>query len=1384
MKQFLFTLFLSITLVAFNRVNASEINDEHIVMRGERPPVNLNSLTTSDYDAGKIYLKFKAEYADLIKSGFSLDENNHVKTGLTTLDDLNQQYLAGNYRQLIQTVYNSGQKSHQFIQRHEAWGFHLWFEVDLAEDADILEVVEAYQSNPAIELAEPIYKKVLYDMPDGSNENESLPQIKLNKSGSERYTPNDPLLGAQWHYNNTGANGGTTGKDISLFDAWDIEKGHSDVIVAIVDGGIQTDHEDLAGNMWSGVGYNFVDDNSTIIPHSHGTHVAGTVAAETNNTTGVAGVAGGSGSDDGVRLMSCQVFTDDSNGGFAEAMIYAADNNAAISQNSWGTSPPGTYNTLVLDAIDYFNINGGGNVLDGGITIFAAGNNNADDTYYPGYYSGVLVVAATNNKDERSYYSNYGDYIDISAPGGETNTVGAAGVASTYTDNQYLYLQGTSMACPHVSGVAALIASYAHRNGVTLKNDDVFQILKETADDHYAENPAFTGKLGTGRLNAHAALLATNNYFSPTALTPDRYFDFDGTMQGWYSVATTGNKNFVWTNQGGQFGGQISSASADNGYVILNNLNEGYIGPSPNAAALYSPVFDLTGTTDLYFTFDHKAKQLGQGFNPPFPNMSLKLEASNDGFASNVQEMWSYDFPNTAHLIVEGTQSVDISSLANSANIQFRFNYAGGGGYWWLIDDVSISSLPTPTYSLAEGYITDQAVFISNFNDYPSGTNIYYTLDGTTPSAGSTLYNNTNGIPLQNMIDPVTIYAIAINGTNESGIGSASYYFTIEVADIATLRTMAQDGTKYKLTGEAILTFQTSNRNAKYIQDATGAILIDDNSGIITTSYDIYDGITGITGTLSTYQNMLQFIPVTDPGSATSTGNTVTPVEVTLANLDNTYQAKLVKIIDVSNSETGNYVSGHNYSISDPSGSGVLRTAYSDLNYIGTPISEDPQDIIGVVLQYQSSIQLVPRSLSDFTSLITFYFRGPSSMDNNPFNPQIWGPFNGWSVAATMTYDNTLEWWKTIVNVGDASAVITYQSRFSQGGAIKYQKAFGDFSANPTFTTTTGEIWIDAGDDASFTWDGNDFYLAQDKITETQPLTSEPANHVTNIAATADSETQISLTWSDSDAAYYLIKGSPVGYGDITAPIDGTAEADGALVKNVASGAQSHQFTGLNAETSYYFKIFPYNGTDATINYKTDGSVPEATATTDEAPATPIAWINEIHYDNVSGDVNEMVEIVIKNPGDYDLSKFQVNLYNGSGGTSYDSETIDNLVTGSSVGAYTFYSWSTVMQNGAPDGLALSYDGSLIQFLSYEGTFTATDGPANSIESTDIGVSETGSTTVGHSLQLSGAGIAYDEFVWEEPATATPGALNNNQFLLYETVWTGASTTDWNTATN
>jgi subtilisin family serine protease len=468
------------------------------------PFIDIYMVPDSAIVPGHVWIRLSPELSGQLQR-LEHENGDLASFGIAELDELNRQFEVSRISQLF---YSPGHRS-EFAQRHQEWGLHLWYEISFASKADIREIVMAYRGlKGSVEWAEPEYRKVLYEAVAGQNPE---PTETL-----DRWTPNDPYYSSQWHYNNTGQSpGGTVDCDIDLPEAWDLEKGHQDVIVAVIDGGIQTTHPDLNNNIWSGVGYNFVNNNSTINPEDHGTHVAGTIAAENNNSTGVSGIAGGNGTTKGVSLMSCQVFDGNDQGGFDDAPVWAADNGAAISQNSWGYQYPDVYNQSELTAINYFNANGGGSVLDGGITIFAAGNDEAEGNFYPGCYSGAFSVAATNNQDEKSYYSNWGTWVDISAPGGELIYYYTTGIRSTVTGNGYDWYQGTSMACPHVSGAAASIISYAHRNGITLTSTQLKTILQSTADDHYPENPGYTGKLGAGRLNLYNALLAVQPPLNP-----------------------------------------------------------------------------------------------------------------------------------------------------------------------------------------------------------------------------------------------------------------------------------------------------------------------------------------------------------------------------------------------------------------------------------------------------------------------------------------------------------------------------------------------------------------------------------------------------------------------------------------------------------------------------------------------------------------------------------------------------------------------------------------------------------------------------------------------------------------------------------------------------
>lgn len=479
----------------------------------------------ADVEKGLLRIKVSESLARQLEQARLVRTSSDVLlTGIESLDQVASQYKVRGLRRVFR-------EAGVFEAKHRRHGLHLWYEVEMDKASSVFDAVSAYDVLQVVERAEPVYKKAII----GSENKNYGPVVVKDINKAKRLTlpgaSNDPLLGQQWHYNNTGQTGGTPGADIKLFQAWGLTTGNPNVVVAITDGGVQVNHPDLAANVWVNTdeipgnnidddnngfvddinGYGFGDNTGNIAPDPHGTHVGGTIAAVTNNGIGVAGVAGGSGSGDGARIMSLAAFGANSTGGFAETYVYGADNGAVISQNSWGYTSPGVFEQAVLDGIDYFIAEAGtdanGNQvgpIKGGLVIFAAGNSNADAQWYPGFYAPTLAVSGLNHKDMKSWYTNFGTWVDIGAPGGETNTVNNQGVLSTLSGSQYGFFQGTSMACPHVSGLAALVISRFGGSGVTPQA--IRTRLMQTTDNVDGINPNFAGKLGVGRINAFAAL--------------------------------------------------------------------------------------------------------------------------------------------------------------------------------------------------------------------------------------------------------------------------------------------------------------------------------------------------------------------------------------------------------------------------------------------------------------------------------------------------------------------------------------------------------------------------------------------------------------------------------------------------------------------------------------------------------------------------------------------------------------------------------------------------------------------------------------------------------------------------------------------------------------
>ncbi|HTJ49679.1 MAG TPA: S8 family serine peptidase, partial [Cyclobacteriaceae bacterium] len=489
---------------------------------------------TDSFEQGKLRIKVSEQLAQQLENAsLKATANKIVLTGIQSIDNISQQFKVNGISRVFRPA-------GQFEARHRRYGLHLWYEIQMDKASSVLDALGAFKQVSLIEKTEPVFKKAII----GSENKNYGPRVVPTPTQSPTLSgaSNDPFLGSQWHYNNTGQTGGTAGADIKLFQAWAIQTGRPEVIVAVTDGGIQVNHPDLAANIWVNTdeipgnniddddngyiddinGYGFGDNTGTIAPDQHGTHVGGTIAATTNNGVGVAGIAGGSGTGDGARLMSCAAFGANNSGGFAETYVYGADNGAVISQNSWGYTSPGVFEQAVLDGIDYFIAEAGkdnnGNQIGpmkGGIVIFAAGNDNNNSQHYPGFYAPTLSVSGTNHMDKKAWYSNFGDWVDIAAPGGETNTVSQQGVLSTLSNNQYGFFQGTSMATPHVSGVAALIVSAFGGPGLT--PDMVRGRLVQTTDNIDAVNPGFEGLLGSGRLNAFAAL-QQNDHVAPDSI--------------------------------------------------------------------------------------------------------------------------------------------------------------------------------------------------------------------------------------------------------------------------------------------------------------------------------------------------------------------------------------------------------------------------------------------------------------------------------------------------------------------------------------------------------------------------------------------------------------------------------------------------------------------------------------------------------------------------------------------------------------------------------------------------------------------------------------------------------------------------------------------------
>jgi hypothetical protein len=484
---------------------------------------------------------------------------------------------------------------------------------------------------------------------------------------------------------------------------------------------------------------------------------------------------------------------------------------------------------------------------------------------------------------------------------------------------------------------------------------------------------SFSDFIGTGFLpNPSVGQLHSGNW-KVTGMS-----DGDGTFDGTHISGDFARGN----SSGGVTTGGVYAFSVGSGVTILG-VQTGSSDFAPGAFTLR--LENSTGNTIEYLDVSYDIYY----YNDQDRSSSFNFAFSIDDIDYTQVNAIDFTTPEVADVSptwvkVERSTLLSGLSLENGEFIFLRWNSddVGGSG---SRDEFGLTNIevlpaeapviPAPVFSVSpDNYFEDQFVFISNLDDYSETVEIRYTTNGDDPDGTSSLYDDIVGIYLEDGNGPITLKAIAIEGSNESQISTAVYTFPLNVANIQALRAQPTGTTIYRVDNEATFIGGTSFRNTKYFQDDSGfGIQIDDPPPTITTTYEIGDNVAELIGTLGIFQGQLQFTPSADPGSPVSIGNIITPLVRTLDALNFDDQSRLVKVYDVE-FEDGDGINlfgggGFSTNITDPSlvgFTGWFRNVIGESDITGSVIPDASVNITGIIQQNNNGFNLAARSLSDF----------------------------------------------------------------------------------------------------------------------------------------------------------------------------------------------------------------------------------------------------------------------------------------------------------------------------------------------------------------------------------------------------------------------------------